>query len=311
MTPSLRQLEVFRLLMKTQNVTETARLLRVSQPAVSQALHGLESDLGFDLFVRLGGRIVPSDEARALIREVDRVFAQISVLHNRAEELRDERAGHLSVVTIPTLTHYLVPKAVAAMRSARPRLKIRIESSEQPMLLHLIKQEQADVGLTFAPVMELGVASEPVFRTRIMCCMPAGHPLANRRSVDVTDLAPYPIIALNPSTPPGLLLKENLEKRKVPSLDLIEINTAASAIALVKEGVGLALVDDMALYILGGRSIVAVPFEPEIPLVLTALFSRSRPTGRMTLQFIANVRAVLNALCVELRKRSLPGEVIA
>jgi DNA-binding transcriptional LysR family regulator len=297
--------------MKTQNVTETARLLRVSQPAVSQALHGLESDLGFDLFVRLGGRIVPSDEARALIREVDRVFAQISVLHNRAEELRDERAGHLSVVTIPTLTHYLVPKAVAAMRSARPRLKIRIESSEQPMLLHLIKQEQADVGLTFAPVMELGVASEPVFRTRIMCCMPAGHPLANRRSVDVTDLAPYPIIALNPSTPPGLLLKENLEKRKVPSLDLIEINTAASAIALVKEGVGLALVDVMALYILGGRSIVAVPFEPEIPLVLTALFSRSRPTGRMTLQFIANVRAVLNALCVELRKRSLPGEVIA
>lgn len=310
MTPSFRQLEVFRLLMRTQNVTETARLMRISQPAVSQALRELERTLGLELFVRLGGRIVPSAEARTLIDEVDRVFAQLSAFHNRAEELRDERAGYLSVVTVPTLTHFLVPKAVAAMRRQRPRLKIRIESSEQPLLLHLIKQEQVDVGLSFMPVLELGVAAEPIFRTRVMCCMPTGHLLSSRPRITVSDLAAYPIIALKPATPPGLLLKENFDKLKVPDLDVIEINTAATAIALVKEGIGLALLDVMALYITDDRSVVAVPFEPEIPMVLAALFSRNRPAGRMTLQFVSHVRAVLKSLCTDLKKRNLPGELI-
>jgi DNA-binding transcriptional LysR family regulator len=261
--------------------------------------------------VRLGGRIVPSDEARILIEDVERVFLQLSVLGNRSEELRDERAGHLSVVSIPILTHFVVPKAIAAMRSERLRLKIRIEASEQPMLLHQIKQERADVGLSFAPIMEPGVAAEPIFRTRVVCLMPKGHPLSKQRNVNVNDLAPYSIITLSPTTPPGLLLMKSFEGLEVPQFDLIETNTGSNAIALVREGLGIALLDIMALYIRGDRPLVAVPFEPEIPLVLTALYSRNRPISRTTGGFISHVRAVLQELSGDLRKRNLPGEVLA
>lgn len=308
MIPSYRQMSVFRLLMKTGSVTETARLMRISQPAVSQALRGLETSLGFELFIRLGGRIVPSDEARALITEVERIFVQLSSFTNKAEELRDGRAGHLSVVTIPTLTHFMVPKAIAAMRKERPRLKIRIETSEQPSLVNMVKQEQADVGLSFAPIMDPGVAVEPVFRTRVVCCMPSDHPLSTRPSVTITDLAPYPLIVLSPLTPPGLLLRENFEKLKLPDLDQIEINAGSSAIALVKERVGLALIDVMALYISADPAITAVPFEPEIPLMLTALYSRNRPVSRVTMQFIAQIREVAGVLSADLKQRNLPGE---
>src|SRR5262245_2697359 len=119
-TPSLRQLEVFRLLMRVRNVTEVARLLRISQPAISQALRSLEEDFGFELFARSGGRIIPTAEASAVLPEIERLFTHLSTLTSRVGELRDERAGSLSIATIPTLTNWLLPKAVAALRLERP-----------------------------------------------------------------------------------------------------------------------------------------------------------------------------------------------
>lgn len=184
MTASVRQLTVFRLLMKTGSVTETARLMRVSQPAVSQMLRSLEAGLGLELFIRLSGKIVPTDDARGLVNEVERICVQLSAFGSRAEKLRDGRAGHLSVVTIPTLTHFMVPKAVAALRKERPLLKIRIETSEQPTLVHMVKQEQADVGLSSGFRHELSVckwriplgsvhpgiqAGRPLFRSEMTC----------------------------------------------------------------------------------------------------------------------------------------------
>ncbi|MDB5552463.1 MAG: LysR family transcriptional regulator, partial [Rhizobium sp.] len=67
---NLRHLEVFRLVMRTVNITETARILRISQPAISQTLRNLEQDLGIELFNRGGRRLTPTNEALALLPEV-------------------------------------------------------------------------------------------------------------------------------------------------------------------------------------------------------------------------------------------------
>jgi DNA-binding transcriptional LysR family regulator len=308
MTPNLRQLEVFRLLMRTRNLTETARLLRISQPAISQSLRNLERQFGFELFGRAGGRIVPTTEAVAMLPEVERLFVQITALGARTEELRDERAGSLSIATIPTLTHTVLPKAIQALRRERPRLRVSIESCEQPALLRQIKLDAAEIGFSYSPIMEPGVAAEPIFRTRMVCFLPAGHPLANRPTLGPADLVGTPVAVLSPSTSPGLLLREAFEKHKLANIDLIETNAASAAIGLVKEGGAVALMDVLALFAAGGTRLEAVPFEPDIPLVLTAIYSRQRPVGRVVVRFLAHVRAVLDDLCVELRARGLPGE---
>ena len=298
-TASLRQLEVFRLLMRVRNLTETARLLRISQPAISQALRGLENDFGFELFARSGGRVTPTDEATAILPEIERLFTQLSTLKSRVGELRDERAGSLSIATIPTLTNWLLPKAVAALRRERPHAQVRIETCEQPTLVRLIKQEGADLGFTFSPIMEPGVAAEPIFYSD-----------ADRLSphVRAADFAGYPLIALSPATPPGLLLREALEREQHGELDMIETNSANAAIGLVRERAGIALMDVLALYSGYGSELVVVPFEPEIPLVLTAVYSRNRPVARIVVRFLAHTRAVIAELVTELKRSGLPGK---
>jgi DNA-binding transcriptional LysR family regulator len=309
-TASLRQLEVFRLLMRVRNLTETARLLRISQPAISQALRGLESDFGFELFARSGGRVTPTDEATAILPEIERLFTQLSTLKSRVGELRDERAGSLSIATIPTLTNWLLPKAVAALRRERPHAQVRIETCDQPILLRLIKQEGADIGFTFSPIMEPGVAAEPIFQTRTVCLMLPDHPLGGRTVLRAADFAGEPLITLSPTTPPGLLLREALDREQHGDLDMIETNSANAAIGLVRERVGVALMDVLALYSGYGSELIAVPFEPEIPLVLTAVYSRNRPVARIVVRFLAHTRVAIERLVSELKSRELPGQAM-
>jgi DNA-binding transcriptional LysR family regulator len=308
--PSLRQLEVFRLLMRVRNLTETARLMRISQPAISQALRGLERDFGFELFARSGGRVTPTDEATAVFPEIERLFSQLSTLRSRVGELRDDRAGSLTIATIPTLTNWLLPKAVASLRRERPRAQIRIETCEQPTLVRLIKQEGADIGFTFSPLMEPGVAAEPIFQTRMVCLMLPDHPLRKRKVLRATDLAGFPLIVLSPTTPPGLLLQEALDREQHGALDIIETNAANAAIGLVRERAGIALIDVLALYSGYAEKLVAVPYEPEIKLVLTAVYSRNRPVARIVVRFIAHTRTVIDTFVRQLRARGLPGEAL-
>jgi DNA-binding transcriptional LysR family regulator len=307
---NLRQLEMFRLLMRTFNLTETARILRVSQPAISQTLRNLETDLGFELFNRGGRRITPTNEALTLLPEVERLFSQFSTLESRANELRDGRAGSLSIATIPTLTHRLIPKACAALRGERPHVRIEIEATTFLELINLIKQEIADVGFGYGPTMEHGVAVEAIFQTRIVCFVPEHHPLANRKALCPQDLEGTTVIVLRPTTPIGILIHEVLEKQDFKNIKLLRTNSGSAAVGLAVQGVGIALTDVMALYAGGARGVRIVPFEPAIPLTLAAIYSRHRPVSRGLVQFIAHVRATLRDICNELHASGLPGEVV-
>lgn len=307
---NLRQLEVFRLLMRTVNITETARILRISQPAISQTLGNLEKDLGIELFNRGGRRLTPTNEAQALLPEVERLFSQFSTLESRANELRDGRAGNLSIATIPTLTHCLIPKACAALRRDRPRVHIEIQASAFPELAGLVKQEIVDVGFGYGPIMENAVAIEPLFQTELVCFVPEQHPLAQRDMLRAKDLEGSTIVALRPTTPIGIMLHEELERQKVKNIDILWTNSGSTAVGLATQGVGIALVDVMGFYAGGKQGLRILPFEPRIPLVLAAVYSRHRPVSRGLVQFIGNVRSVLHEICDDLHAHGLPGTVI-
>ncbi len=150
---SLRQLEVFRLTMQTRNLTETARLLRVSQPAVSQTLKELEAQLGLPLFVRSGSRINPTGEARQLLPDIERLLTQSGVVESRAVELRDAGAGGLSLASISNVAGAVLPQIVASFGQERPRVKLRVNAYVgRDDVMRQVRQEGADLGIIHAPV---------------------------------------------------------------------------------------------------------------------------------------------------------------
>ena len=94
---NLRQCEVFRAVMTASSITEAADRLGITQPAVSKMLAQIERDPGFPLFLREHRRLVPTPEAQALFKEVERAFLGLEHLTRFARDLKGPRQGHLDL----------------------------------------------------------------------------------------------------------------------------------------------------------------------------------------------------------------------
>jgi DNA-binding transcriptional LysR family regulator len=299
---SLRHLDLFRLLMQVRNVTETARLQRVSQPAVSLALKALEAELGIKLFLRRGGHIIPTVESHALLREVERLFQQLGAVENRAMELRDANAGHLAVGSIPTLAGSVLPRAVALYRAERPRVRLTMNGHDKAELTRLIRLEELDMALAYSPVDDATVAVDPIMRTAMLCLLPRQHVLANKKTINLSQLLGQNLI-MHPSTPPSIVLHERSTTLGTRLEATVEANLSLGAVALVRQGVGIFVTEPIILLSGIADDLEARPFEPETPLVLTSIYTRRRPVPRLLTPFMAKLRQALNEARSDLRRR--------
>ena len=135
---NLRQLEVFQAVMYGGTTKNAARLLRISQPAVSNMVRQFEDQLGFKLFDRIGGRLHPTLEAKVLTKNLERVFASVDAVENLVNDLRDSQVGSLKIVASPSLGQTVLPPAIAAFVRDRPEVKIGFDTPpNEAIITHL------------------------------------------------------------------------------------------------------------------------------------------------------------------------------
>lgn len=305
----VRQLEVIRIFARTHSVTETARVLNVSQPAVSQTLREAEMQLGFPIAVRFGNRTRLTDEARALMPDIERILAQFSSLKGRAEELRDSRAGSLSIASVPTLFIALLPRAVASFLREHRRVQLQVGSHTAAKVLQQIRQDTADIGLAFMPIDEIGVAVQPVLRMAVVCAVPVGHALAGHDCIRPADLIDEVIVVQNAHGPPGLVLRERLE-HDFSRMRVVGTNQSSAALSMACEGIGIALVHPLTLSGPPRSEVVTIRFEPKIELTLGLVYARQKPVSRIMLHFERHLRASLREFCDTATARGLDCEML-
>lgn len=265
-------------------------VLRMSQPAASKMLKELETRLGVSLFVRKGGRISPTPEAGILLPEVENLLMQVTRLETRADEIKDARAGSLSIATIAIMTDTILPHAVRQFHSERPLVRLNVAALGTREILARVAVEGTDLGIVFAPVYEQRVAAAPILSTRMVCLMGADHRLAKRRVVRVKDLANQTLILLDPSAPPGPQLQEHLHEVAHQLAAVIEMNITFGAASIVRQGIGLLIADPLILLSPLATGLVVRPFEHAIPVTLLAAYPRRRPISRTAEHFINVLR---------------------
>jgi len=310
MDPKLRTLEIFRLFASTQNVTETARLMRISQPAVSQILKDLEAQIGVSLFKRVGNRLQVSAEGQEILPDIERLIEQMSNLRNRVADLRNEKAGRLSIASVPTLIEAIVPRAIAEFQKKRPQIELKVGSFTAADVVRQVKLERADVGLTFLPVNTAGVTIEPILRTAMVCMVAPGHRMARYEVVTPEDIKAETIIAQGPETPPGYVLRDFLETAGLSNLKYLQVNQAGVAQPLAARGLGIALAHPLGLSSEMSAGVIAIPFKPGVELTLAVLFPKFASASRVVSGFVERVKTELAIHARFLRDRGLVCEML-
>lgn len=279
--------------MTTGSASDAARLLHVSVPAISRVLSHTESQLKFPLFTRVKGRLVPTDEARRLYREVADVYLGVQRIRDLSHDLATQRTGLVSVVSSPGVGHVLVPMAIAQLHQAHPDIHVRFKTLTQAPLIERLLGRQADVGISLDAVDHPGLVSVPIARCRIVCICPREHALASRTAVGAQDLSPFDLIGYPRGTPLGERVRNLFAALEEPPRMPVEVGSPQNACALVQLGVGVALVDEFTMLAWSESRLRTLPVEEVEPLIAHLVYLRTDPLSPATEAFVRCFRSVL------------------
>ncbi|WP_108662867.1 LysR substrate-binding domain-containing protein [Acuticoccus kandeliae] len=291
---NLRELEVLRALVETGKTTAAAQRLGLSQPAVSRSLGQLEAQLGRQLFLREGGRLVANEEALSIAEELGPVFATLARIENRSEQTERSHSGNLRVAAPPTIGHRFMPRRVARFTRENPDLEVVFDVIASDMLVTSVAEGNVDVGITDTVAAHEGVRSETLLATHAICIMPSGHPLAEKSVIEPQDLEGEPFIALTRRHSGRAAIDRALQRAGARPKIVIETATTVSAAEFVREGLGVALMNPFPIVHQLGGSVEARPFRPEIPYRTSFITPTGRPPSAAAAAFMAMVRESLD-----------------
>ena len=178
------------------SVTQAASALGTSQPAISRALKALESELGFDLFVREGrafSRITP--QGQKVLEYATRALAEIDSLKAVAADLNQDNRGTLSIATTHTQARYVLPPVVQAFRERYPEVELHLHQGTSEQIAEMVAADRVQLAIaTGSDGLFPGLVLLPVYRWHRQVIVPRRHPLAATRKLTLQELARFPLV---------------------------------------------------------------------------------------------------------------------
>jgi DNA-binding transcriptional LysR family regulator len=239
---NLRQIETFRAVMICGSIIGAAKLMNVTQPGVSRTIGLLEDKVGYALFQRRGRRIVPTPEAQALYREVEKSYRSIEHIAHIAHDIGTQRAGALRIAAFPALAQWLVPKAISRFLAARPNVTIFVHGLPSVQIAELVSTQQFDVGIVELPLLRPAIDIEELPVSHLVAVVPEDHRLAAASKISIMDLDGERMILLSQHSFVRYQIDDAFSKYGGAPKVVLETPNSSMACALVSAGAGIALV---------------------------------------------------------------------
>jgi len=182
------------------NLTEAANALFTSQPGISKQIRELEDELGVEIFVRRGKRLVDLTEpGRTVVQVIERLLAEADNLRQVGKEFADRDAGSLTIATTHTQARYALPAVVQAFRTEYPKVRLSLQQGSPMQIADMVMAGQADVAIATEALDHYPeLLALPGYTWHHCVIVPHGHPLAKAKAISVEELARYPLVTYSP-----------------------------------------------------------------------------------------------------------------
>ena len=281
----LRQLEALMAVSDHGSITNAAAELGISQPAVSRLLSDLGDSLGFQLFDRKKGQLIPSQEVRFLQPDIRRVLELMRQISDVSQEITKRRAGHIRIACLPGFATSHLPEIVASFLRERPGVSMTIEPDRPERILEWMIGEQYDFGITD------GFAGHPAIEStnleiRTVCVFPAGHGFEKLDVITPSDMANENIIHTRRDSEFFSQLSKAFQSAQVRFNSLLEIRQFTAACELVCQGTGVAVVSELDAVKYARQGIGFRPFAPALPHRISLVRPITQQPSLVNLEFM-------------------------
>ena len=290
------EIETFRALMRSGSTRKAAALLHVTQPAISQSLKRLESQVGLALFQRTGGRLVPTPEALALQSEVERVFIGMEAIEHRLRSLRDFGVNQLDLSCYPAFGLGFMPRALARLQAqvpAQPWPQVSLQVLSSKDVRDRVAVGQSDFGLMADELPLDGIDHTTFARFPGVVVIPQGHALARFKIIRPDQLAELPFLALNPEDASRRRLEAALAEHGVKLRVAVNTPYAASVCEMALRGLGVGLVNPITALDYAERGLVVRRLSVDVSFACLLVMPTGKVMSGSAMQFLSLMRLQL------------------
>ena len=246
-------------------MSAAAEALHTSQPTISRHLINLEREMQVQLFRREKGRAHLTHEGLQFYRQVEDVFGAFTSLGAFAQGLRDETTREIRIITTMALSMTLVPDVMARLTPKFPNLRAQLMAVDKNSYFAAKCETEFDVLLGNRIGFESTMQQISLAEVDFVCALPPGHRLAGRDEVHVADLQGETVISLLEEDKRLFLRHERLfENNNVQVTQNIHCHNSATAYAMVRHGLGVALMEPFSASIWENNGVVTRPFRPRL-----------------------------------------------
>ena len=293
---NLRHIEIFHAVYVNGSVSAAARALNVSQPSVSKMLRHAESLLGFELFQRTSGGLVATEDAHALFAHVGEIQDRVHALREAGRNLKRGVGGVVRVSALPSLALGAVPTAVAQFLKSHDGVKFDLQTVHHDDLLRKLYERETDLAVAYqvpaaAPIGNRWLGEGELVLLYREEDMPDAPP-----SVELEVLRGKRFISLAASGPIGALFAEEVERLELTFDEVVSARTFYIACALVREGVGMTVVDNFTARESLVPGLSMRPLKPRLAFDIQAMYLIDRPPGALAIEFLKTLGRVIDDL---------------
>ncbi len=287
------------------NLTEVANALYTSQPGVSKHIKDLEDELGIEIFVRRGKRLLGLTEpGKELAEVVERILLDTHNLRRIADQFASRETGHFVIATTHTQARYALPAIIKWFKNDYPKVHLTLLQGSPGEIADLLVSGQADVGIATESVDKLPeLASFPFYSWHHAIIVPHGHPLTIAGEITLDILGEYPIITYHEGfTGRAHVDKAFADAGIVPDIVLSAIDADVIK-TYVNLGLGVGVVASVAYDPEQDRNLTLIPVPSLFPSNTTRLAVRRGTYLR------SYVHAFIEKVCPDVGEESIKAAI--
>ena len=269
----LRQLKYFITSADTLNFTEAARQCFITQSTLSQQIKQLETELGVQLFERIGKRVFLTETGRDFLPYARQTVADADYGVQRIKDMEELKTGRLCIGTTFGLSA-LITDAIARFSEQYPEIHLEVMFLKQDELIEAVRERKVDFALTFEMMEKDDLLTEQPVKTYHLCAIVSDqNPLAQQATVSLRQLADYNICTPARGMNARRMFDSQTNKKGIELQPKLEINEIHTLLHLVRTGRWVAILVDSITH--GEEGLCAVPLrEAALPMPVVWLYPK-------------------------------------
>ncbi|RCW96496.1 LysR family transcriptional regulator [Marinomonas foliarum] len=285
---NINKLRIFHEVFVTGSITRAAERSYVSQPAASKMLANFEEEIGYKLFVRNNGKLIPTDEALYLHEEVYGILQGVNHLEDSIKRAKNSKSGRLRIATIFGPSYQFLPELIADYMKTNPGVYVSLHLSGCSAIRQGIASGQYQIGLV-DKAQSSSKHDAVAFDLPCYCAVPKDHPAALLDVIHPKDLLDLSWITLDSENATTKALKRIYAETGLPLNRTLEVHTTIHGLSFVNLGMGATLVDILNFRyfdkVFQLPNVVLKPFAPNIVEPLEVLTSNLSPLSGLAKDF--------------------------